>query len=93
MFYSIPKVQRVRGLSRLLAPTWLKRTNNPVAISTSSRLHAAQLSTFARFSRLLATGGMIIALFLAFALHPLMSPQKLVPWLCLVVLSARLMIR
>jgi diguanylate cyclase (GGDEF)-like protein/PAS domain S-box-containing protein len=93
MFYSIPKIQRVRGLSRLLAPTWLKRAHNPVAISTSTRLRAAQLSTFARFSRLLAAGGLIISVFIAFAIHPLVSATTLVPWLVLVLLSARLMIR
>src|SRR5579871_6784296 len=93
MFYSIPKIQRARGLSRLLAPTWLKRAHNPVAISTSTRLRAAQLSTFARFSRLLAAGGLVIALFIAFAIHPIVSAKVLGPWLCLVLLSARLMIR
>src|SRR3954469_10738609 len=93
IFYSIPKIQRVRDLSRLLAPTWLKRAHNPVAISTVTRLRAAQLSTFARFSRLLAAGGLIISVFIAFAIHPLVSAKTLVPWLVLVLLSARLMIR
>src|SRR4051812_21517804 len=93
MFYSIPKIQRVRGLSRLLAPTWLKRAHSPVELSTGTRLRAAQLSTFARFVRLLAAGGLIIALFIAFAIHPMVSARTLVPWYCLVLLSARLMIR
>src|SRR5690348_15804351 len=93
MFYSLPKILPVRRLSRLLAQTWLKRAHNPVAISTNTRLRAAQLSTFARFSHLLAAGGLIIALFIAFALNPLVSAKTLGPWLVLVLLSARLMIR
>jgi diguanylate cyclase (GGDEF)-like protein/PAS domain S-box-containing protein len=93
MIYSIPKIQRVRGLTRMLAPQWIKRANNPVEISTGTRVRAAQLNTLARFSPVLAAVGSIVALFVAVALHPLVSARTLLPWYCLVLLSARLMIR